>query len=288
VAISVEAGSYYRVNSALVLEDNPVGDQSRLEFETWPEAIEEVYALTSYREIGADRMPQPGGVAYRGGNWSTFSLQLQFRAGMRQSGRPDRRPVSSILLDRAFGRGSPPAIDRAQFEHELKEMERKARWCQALAFPLRRGLGGVTTTRILKVPTSGRGLTSAVRIRENLAKLKRNDPPKVLVVFGSWMTVRGYCTNVGVRWEPPFDPDTARPYGCTVNIQIQPLLVEYPTWHTIRNGAWNQKAETQSVDATRTGDAEIQKRRERDRRRASTNLGTGLGTGATGIVGLGG
>lgn len=254
------AGSYYRLNCALVLEDNPVGDDSRLNFESFPESIEEVYALTSYREIGADRMPQPGGVAYRGGNWSTFSISLVFRAGDRQ-GDPTR---ANNFRD----------LSRATLERELIEMEKKARWCQALAFPLRRDLGEFGQ-RILSRATA-RGQVVSASVREALSQLRREDPPKVLVVFGSWMTLRGYVVNVGVKWEGPWDPETNRPYGCNVNIQIQPLMVEYPTWQSIRSGAWNQQAGANDPNSIPTSSAAIrQEEQEREQRRIAAILGQG-------------
>ena len=48
---TVPAGSFYRVPCALVLEDEPVGQDSQLRWESFPGTIEEVYALTTYREI---------------------------------------------------------------------------------------------------------------------------------------------------------------------------------------------------------------------------------------------
>ncbi len=246
MSVSVPSGSYYRINCALVLEDEPVGQDSRLEFESFPEAIEEVYALASYREIGADRMPQPGGVAYRGGNWSTFSIELRFRVGGRPSTTQAARPQIEYT--------------RARLEQELKEMERKARWCQALCFPLKRSLGEFGQ----RIAARTTGLTTA-SVQQALSQLPRNDPPKVLVVFGSWMVVRGYATNVTLKWEPPFDPVTNRPYGCVVNIQIQPLMVTYPTWQSIRGGAWSQQS--QSVQAESVPDSAAAVRADEQTRR---------------------
>ena len=230
VNVATPAGSYYRINCALVLEDEPVGEDSRLAFESFPEGIDEVYALTSYREIGADRMPQPGGVAYRGGNWSTFSIELKFRAGERANIERATRPSGDYT--------------REMLEQELREMERKARWCQALCFPLERSLGSFGTRISGNAARLG---VSQAQVQGALSELKRNDPPKVLVVFGSWMVIRGYVVNTGIKWEPPIDPVTNRPYGCTVGIQIQPLMVSYPTWQSIRAGGWSQQSQGVSV-----------------------------------------
>ena len=265
MAVDVPAGSFYRINCALVLEDNPVGQDSRLEFETFPENIEEVYSLTSYRTIGADRMPQPGGVAYRGGDWSTFSIQLQFRAGDRTSGRSDRPPVQ---------------YTRARLEQELLEMASKARWCQALGFPLRRDLDAVTRNRVLRnVAPGGRNAVLASNVRQALSELQRNDPPKVLVVFGAWMTIRGYATSVTLKWQPPFDPVTNRPYGCQVDIQIQPLMVNYPTWQSIRGGGWEQQARGNDPNTIPSGAAAIREdERTREQARLTAALGAAGGT----------
>jgi hypothetical protein len=76
--------AYSTVPCALVLEGNPVGQDSRLNFQSFPEGgLEEAYSTSGYEEMAARRMPQPGYVVYRGGNWSAFSLTLKFRAGDR-------------------------------------------------------------------------------------------------------------------------------------------------------------------------------------------------------------
>ena len=262
--VTAPSGGYYRINCALVLEDEPVGDDSRLNFESFPEQIEEVYALVSYREIGADRMPQPSGVAYRGGNWSTFSLALNFRVGARPDAQQAARP--------------PQDYDRERLEQELLEMELKARWCQALCFPLKRDLGEF-----------GRGFVSragafATQVTQALNNIKRNDPPKLLVVFGSWMVIRGYATNVSLKWEPPFDPVTNRPYGCLVNIQIQPLMVTYPTWQSIRGGAWSQQSRG-TFAASGLARQDEQLRREERTRKALGEQSPDAGSAGTARIG---
>ena len=53
------SGQYSRTSMcALVLEDNPVGPDSRLDFESFPgdEGLEETYATQPYREMGGDRI----------------------------------------------------------------------------------------------------------------------------------------------------------------------------------------------------------------------------------------
>jgi hypothetical protein len=115
----------------------------------------------------------------------------------------------------------------------LIEMERKARWCQALTFPLERNLGAAGE-RILGRARAN-NIAPSEAATEAIKNLKRNDPPVVLVVFGSWMTIRGYVTQTSLKWLTPWHPVSARPYGCEVTLNIQPQLEEYPTWQTIRN-----------------------------------------------------
>jgi len=204
---------------ALVLEDNPVGDDSRLVFESFPsdEGIEEAYSVSQYQEMGAERMPQPGFVAYRGGNWSAVSLKLVFRAGLVAA------PVSVDQLA------------SSDIEQQLIEMERKVRWCQALTFPLERSAGAAGQRILARARTAGVRPTAATT--SAVDRLRRNDPPIVLVTFGAWYTIRGYATSVSIRWTGPWHPTTARPYGAEVAITVQPIKAEYPTWQSIRNAA---------------------------------------------------
>ena len=215
----VDNVAYSRVPCSLVLEGNPTAD-NRLDFESFPaEGFEEAYAVSGYEEMAARRMPQPGYAVYRGGNWSSFSLSLKFRAGN--------------VLNRQT---SIEQINTADLDSLLVEMERKARWCQALQFPLEREASGITD-RILQRTQTGGISTSALQSVSALQKLTRNDPPYVLVVFGSFLLLRTYVTGVTIKWEGPFHPITAQPYGCEINIAFQRLDLEYPTFSTIRNSA---------------------------------------------------
>lgn len=209
---------------ALVLEDEPVQGDSKLVFESFPseEGIEENYSVEEYQELGGERMPQPGFVSYRGGNWSPFNLKLIFRAG-----------ISSISQAQAQGfnvtEQTPPDLEQL-----LIDMERKVRWCQALGFPLERSLGPAGQ-RILARAIANQDQSANLVAEEAISKLRRNDPPIVLVVLGSWYTIRGYVKNPNIKWTGPWHPLTARPYGAEVSLTIQPLMAEYPTWQTIRN-----------------------------------------------------
>lgn len=202
---------------SLVLEDNPVGGDSKLVFESFPEdGIEEGYSVNGYREIAANRMPQPGYVAYRGGNWSAFSLVLKFRAG-DELGR-------QVALSQ---------LQTSDLEGILINMQRKVRWCQALAFPLERN-ATTFTNRIRERARLG-GLSESALTQVDLGQLTRNDPPIVLVVFGSFLTLRCYVTAYSIKWTHPFHPITAHPYGAEVTLQFQRLELDYPTWESIRN-----------------------------------------------------
>jgi hypothetical protein len=210
---------------ALVLEDNPVGADSRLVFESFQQELEMTYAVAAYEELGAKRMPQPGYVAYRGGNWSTFQIRLTFIAG------------SDAVLAGSGGFTFDPAtaVTSPDIERLLIEMERKVRWCEALAFPLERGLGAAGQ-RILARAKANNVLPTAAAT-EAVGKLKRNDPPIVLVVFGSWTVIRCYVTQTNTKWGAPWHPMSVRPYTAGVTLTFQPQMAEYPTWQTIRNQA---------------------------------------------------
>lgn len=249
-------GQYARTEMcALVLEDNPVGADSRLAFESFPGEIEETYAVNEYREMGGDRMPQPSFVAYRGGNWSPFQLNLVFRAGVKQADTLQRE--------------APGQLSDTQLQQLLIEMERKVRWCQALTFPLQRNLGETTQKRVLKNAAAASQFLKAASppsqsASEAISNLRRNDPPTVLIVFGSWWTQRAYAKNVSIKWVGPWHPETVRPYGAEVSITFQPIKVEYPTWQSVRNQAGSFGYST-TTEAAAIGNVNTQRARDAQR-----------------------
>jgi hypothetical protein len=216
------SGAGYRkvAQCAIVLEDNPVGDDSRLNFETFPEEISQSYATAAYREIGGNRMSQPGFASYQGGDWGAFTLKLSFMAGTTNS--------ALQILPRDEANTTPPDL-----EQMLIDMERKVCWCIATAFPLERNLGVVADRIVAKVRAAGGSLSQSDAAA--LSGTQRSDPPMLLVVLGSWCIIRGYVTNVSWRWLPPYHPVSARPYGGEVTLNIKPQMDEIPTWNTIRN-----------------------------------------------------
>lgn len=239
-----------QVNSpgALVIEDPPRDPskpnqpiiQERLDFQSYPRAIEEVYQLAAYREIAGNRMPQPGFVGYRGGNWGDFPLELQFRAGIPTPTDPGtqfdlQQEIQNIALMPIAG------FDTPTMQQILIENELNVRWCQAIAFPLQRTLGntavsqvtgpmGLTQSGAANVSGAGTSLQSATT---QLAKLGRFDPPIILIQFGTWLTIRGFVKNVRIRWEEPFHPRTGRAYGATVSFNFQPMMSFYPNFQSI-------------------------------------------------------
>lgn len=96
----------------------------------------------------------------------------------------------------------------------LRQMEKKLRWLQALGAP--------------------RGKKRAPdKLRTNA---RPGDPPFVLVVLGSFMTLRCVCLGTSIRWTGPWDPTTVRPHGAKAEISLQRISGFYPDWHTIAEG----------------------------------------------------
>lgn len=204
---------------AIVLEDTPVGADARLEFESFPGQWEESYRLKGYRKMGGHRMPQPQFATYQGGDWGPFPLTLVFRAGIGDG---------SFVQD-------PQQAQQRDIESILITMERKVWWCIALGFPLEKQ--NVEAQRILASATATGALPASSVSQEQVAKLKRNDPPFVLIILGTWRVIRGYLTTLSWTWKPPFHPVSGRPYGAEIRMSFQPIMPAYPTWNSIRNMA---------------------------------------------------
>jgi hypothetical protein len=245
-ALSRSIGSIAPAPGALVIEDPPNDSKlrTRLSFQSYPDTIEEVYTLTQYREIAATRMSQPGFVAYRGGNWGAFPLELQFRAGLdvgkdaagKSASTPVLDPIPSNPFKAYLPTRNSPDFDTPQMQQQLIDNEINVRWCQALAFPLARGLGATAQKQIIgsKV-NAGAQASELSSTGAAIANLQRFDPPIILIQFGSWLTIRGYVTSVTIKWERPFHPRTGRAYGATVDFQFQPLMPFYPNFQSIAN-----------------------------------------------------
>lgn len=203
---------------AIVLEDTPVGADSRLVFESFPGEWEESYKVKPYRVMGQHRMPQPQFATYQGGDWGPFPLTLVFRAGINDGSE-----------------GDPNAISPRGIESILITMERKVNWLIALAFPLERQ--NVEAERIIKQQVAAGFLDPSLVSEDTISNLKRNDPPFVLLILGTWKVIRGYLQGISWTWKPPFHPVSGRPYGAEVRMQFQPIQPAYPTWNSIRNQA---------------------------------------------------
>ena len=94
-------------------------------------------------------------------------------------------------------------------------------------------------------------------------------PPMCLLVFGSFLVIRGYITNVALRWQPPFHPVTVRPYGCTVTISFQRIDASYPTWRSIRNSAGGSEYTPHNVNGTVRLNVEAERALDRVRNQAA-------------------
>jgi len=239
-AIAPGANDFRTAVCAIVLEDQPTGVDARMPFASFEQEIEESYALDGYQEYAKNRMPQPGYAAYRGGNWSAMNLTLHFRA----DGQVNRK----IALGE---------VQTSDVEGILIDMEHKVRWFEALGFPLRRSASAFADRQIARARAAG--ITPSKATQQALRNQVRNDPPMVLIVFGSFLVLRGYITNVSLRWQPPFHPETARPYGCTVTISFQRLDASYPTWRSIRNSAGGSEY-TPKIEGTVALSAEAERR----------------------------
>jgi len=119
----------------------------------------------------------------------------------------------TLTLKFQAGVGSQ-AQESASDDTVLQQMERKLRWLQALGAPRGRK-------------------RSPDKLRTNA---RPGDPPFVLVVFGSFMTLRCVCLGTNVRWTGPFDPRTVRPHGAKAEITLQRVSGFYPDWFTIAEG----------------------------------------------------
>jgi len=237
-------------NCAIVLEDQPTGVDGRMAFQSFEQEIEEAYGVTGYQEYAKERMPQPGYAAYRGGNWSAMNLTLNFQAdGVLPAG------------------ADPRNIKASDVEGILVDMERRIRWFEALGFPLRRTAGAFADRQIQRATTTG--FAPSATTQKALRSQVRNDPPIFLVVFGSFLIIRGYLANISLRWKPPYHPETMRPYACAVTMSIQRLDADYPTWQSIRNSAGGSEQSPVNVSGTVALNANAERALETTRNRVA-------------------
>ena len=214
---------------ALVIESAPNDLKSinglggRLPFESFPGEIDEGYGVGSYDKFGGKNMAAPTRVTYRGGDWNDFSLSLKFFAA-NEAGNP---------VD-------PLRMTREDVDSILVSLERRARWCQALAFPLshtpmsiKRAVSSAARSTVAKKIFTADQLAS---IAKTAAGTEVEVPPAVLIVFGSFLTIRGYVSSVSLKWGPPWHPTTVRPYSCDVNISFIRVSTEMPDYESIMRG----------------------------------------------------
>jgi hypothetical protein len=187
-------------------------------FESFPGEITESHSA-SYRGLGGFFMPQPLFALYRGGDWAPVELKLVFRAG-------ENALTSAASLDQL-----------------LKQMEDKVRWCQALTFPMGSNTGipkaavACSLSALDWTSLTAQAQTLTLNVKQYIVSTLGYDPfpPIILVIFGSWWTLRGFAESVTVRWNSPWHPHSVKPYGAEVTIRIHPQRQGYPTWDVIRN-----------------------------------------------------
>lgn len=264
----------------LAMEDDPVGDDSKLYFESFPEELSETYTAT-WKAMEDKRKSQPRYALWQQGDWTSFTLELTFHVGMDGEARPGGGPAYLMSVVGGAAGDEAAAIARDQMvEDMLIEMEDKVRWCQALSFPIslrsRMLLGGGGDGGSSRVGDSGsmfsgarldfgvdlntlnRGANGAGHFGAGdsyTATIEGYGPPVVLVQLGSWQTLRGYVEGTTINWQRPWHSVSARPYGAKVQLTIHPMravgmvgnIHEYPDWQSVREWARKQGRTYQSL-----------------------------------------
>lgn len=193
------------VMCAIQLEEDP-RSQYRVQFESVPpQGIVEGYQA-NFSAASGRGAPQPAFRRWTGGDWQPIQLDLEFRAGAfskkgasQQSGQQQQGTSQT---------------DKSALINELaSDMEKKVRLLQAMSFP--------------KPP------------QERTANQKLLPPapliPFVLLVFGDFVTYRGYVTSTQITWKEPWHPVSARPLTAHVSITFQPIMAFYPDFYDVQN-----------------------------------------------------
>jgi hypothetical protein len=60
-------------------------------------------------------------------------------------------------------------------------------------------------------------------------------PPMALLIWGSFIVLRGRVTNVNISWLRPFLPGTATPKHCTIAVTFQPIMAFYPDFYDVQD-----------------------------------------------------
>ncbi len=188
---------------AIQLEDDP-RNEFRVQFESVPpQGIVEGYSA-NFSAASGRGAPQPAFRRWTGGDWQPMQFDLEFRAGAfskkgasQQSGQ----------------QGTAQSDNSALINEYASDMEKKVRLLQAMSFP--------------KPP------------QQRTANQKLLPPapliPFVLVVFGDFVTFRGYVTSTQITWKEPWHPVSARPLTAVVSVSFQPIMAFYPDFYDVQN-----------------------------------------------------
>ena len=195
------------IQCCLALEENPL---IRLPFESFPQTITEGYRASYSTQGNRGRASHTLRAFYKGGSYDDFSLELTFVAGLNRTTRASDSLAATSLNQREQSRDQKIS-SATDLDLELQKMEAKVRWLQAMLFPKP------------KLP----------RTQEQKRFLVKGDPPKILIVIGSFLTLRCVASSWNSSWQPPFHVNTARPFAATVNITFVRIGEFYPDWYDI-------------------------------------------------------
>lgn len=105
--------------------------------------------------------------------------------------------------------GTPADGQNVDINKLASDMEKKVRLIQAMSFPK---------------PDSPRTANQKLLPPAPLI-------PFVLIIFGDFITYRGYITNTQITWKEPWHPVSARPLAAMVSFSFQPIMAFYPDFY---------------------------------------------------------
>jgi hypothetical protein len=178
------------IECSIALLDDPT---QRMAFESFPpDGLDENYGCSYSGKRG--RASEAVTAQYSGGDFGDLDLKLVFVAGMHVSRVPAQNDAQR----------------KQNLEQDLIDLENKARWLQALAFPK---------------PTIRRS-SSEKRF------MAVGSPPFVLVTFGQFTRVQGVVQRVNIQWSQ-LQPETVRPKVAEVSLSIKRVASYYSDWYDI-------------------------------------------------------
>lgn len=175
--------------------------QEILHFESFPASIDESYSPQwRVRTVKATTIAS---VLWSKGAYGPFSLALTYVAGLFANNLGRTQSVTQAQQD-------------IELDAELKKMEEKARWLEALNFPR------------ANTPRSE---------SDRAAGVFSGQPPTVLITIGRFLVIEGVSDGINISWLPPFHPVSARPYRVDVRITIKRLNTFFPDFDDINAAA---------------------------------------------------